>query len=370
LDGLRAIAVALVVLAHACQTHGFPGGATVRGICVHGGIGVEVFFVISGFLITTLMLRERQRTGSVSIRGFYGRRALRILPAYLAFLAVVLTLVLAGRIALARRDWIAAGTYTMNFLSAPTWEVGHFWSLSIEEHFYLMWPLVVVLGGVAVARRTAIGIIVGCFAVRWVVLLACPSAYASMAEVWTFTRLDTIAFGCLLALVVAEPADCAVLDRLASRTVFIAAAASGLVASITLASFSTKLSVGFAYTVNAALITFLLWAAVKRSGSAVGRLLNHPLVAAVGVGSYSLYLWQQFFLNPHRDAAFTRFPQNVIFAIIAAAASYLLIERPFLRMKGRFAIPANGASRRATPAVRAVAHPAIQPPHAIAAQVE
>lgn len=332
LDGLRAVAVAMVLLAHACQTHGFPGTPLTRRIFMHGAIGVEVFFVISGFLITTLMLREMDRTGGVSIKSFYVRRILRIIPAYACFLGVILLLNVAGRVHLQRRDWAAALTYTVNFVHAPTWEIGHVWSLSIEEHFYLMWPLVMVIGGALFARYLAAGLLVVCFAARWAVMLLAPG-YTPMAELWTFTRLDTIACGCLLALIAWHAPGRAWLNRLAARSWLVGMAFVALVASLALSSISAKFSVGIAYTANSLLIAFLMWCAIDRHGSRLGRILNHKALIAVGVGSYSLYLWQQIFLNPHGNAFINQFPQNILFASAAAVISYSLIELPFLRLK-------------------------------------
>lgn len=332
LDGLRAIAIILVLFAHARHTFGFPRIRVLDVLGDHAAIGVEVFFVISGFLITTLMLRELARNDTLDIRAFYKRRAMRIFPAYVGLLLVVALMDFRGATHLRRADWIAAITYTVNFLPRPNWNIGHAWSLSIEEHFYLLWPLIVARGGIAFARRTAFGAIAFCFTARWAVLLFAPR-YSPMAELWTFTRLDAIAFGCLLA-VMAQSAQWR--DRLRSACssgYAVAVAGIGLITSLALSSVSSKFSVGIAYTANSALITFLLWAAVERSGSLVGRWLNHPAVAAVGVASYSLYLWQQIFLNRSSHAFACRFPQNLLFACAAALVSYRFVERPFLRRK-------------------------------------
>jgi peptidoglycan/LPS O-acetylase OafA/YrhL len=100
--------------------------------------------------------------------------------------------------------------------------------------------------------------------------------------------------------------------------------------------------VGIAYTFNAVVITLLLWAAVRRDDSSFGRFLNNPLVAAIGVRSYSLYLWQQIFLNHHRDSFVYRFPQNLVFAGIAAWLSYRLFASPFLALKDKIGAAHHG----------------------------
>lgn len=324
----------LVLASHACQTHGFPSIRFLKPFLLRGNVGVEVFFVISGFLITSLLLREQQSTRRIGIRAFYARRILRIFPAYVCFVGVVALLDYAGQAHLMRRDWIAVLTYTVNFIHAPTWQIGHFWSLSIEEHFYLIWPLLIAAGGLIGGRRAALVFIILCFILRWVVLLFAPR-YTQMAELWTFTRLDTIAFGCLLALNARDEKWRSALTRLSARDSIVCLALGGLLSSIILSSVSAKFQVGIAYTVNSALIAFLIWCAIDRSSSRIGSFLNNRIVGWVGVGSYSLYLWQQIFLNPHENGFANRFPQNLAFACIAGVLSYFLVEKPFLSLKKR-----------------------------------
>lgn len=136
LDGLRGVAVLLVLAGH----------ARVPGFVLGGDVGVEVFFVLSGFLITTLLLEEHATTSEVDLRRFYLRRARRLLPALVVVLAVVAVVGSA-----ADRTGVAGGaSYTANLARARSIDLGvlnHLWSLAVEEHFYLLWPLVVVACG-------------------------------------------------------------------------------------------------------------------------------------------------------------------------------------------------------------------------------
>ncbi|MGE5609878.1 MAG: acyltransferase family protein [Bacillota bacterium] len=334
LDGLRGIAILLVLLAHVCQTHRFPITGPLKQFFLLGGVGVEIFFVLSGFLITTLMLREIDGRGRLSIRHFYRRRILRIVPAYACFLLAVAALVLIGQSELDSRQWAAALTYTVNFLRHPTWEIGHAWSLSIEEHFYLLWPLVMGFGRPDTARRIAMAVIAIGFALRWAILTAIPQ-YTLMAELWTFTRLDGIAFGCFLALLAHDVLWRQRLDVLAARPALLGLAGVALLGSMWMSNISGKFAVGLAFTINAAAISMLTWAAIRYRHSLVGRLLNSRALSAIGVGSYSLYLWQQMFLNHNKSGFPYTFPQNLAFAGLAACMSYWLVERPFLRLKDR-----------------------------------
>src|SRR5207244_1141178 len=116
-------------------------------LCVRvGTTGVDVFFAISGFLITLLLLRELEHSGTLSLKRFYLRRALRLIPAYLAFLIVLFGLSRMGLTHVSERAWLGALTYTVNFhLGYTPWEGLHFWSLSAEEQFYLLWPPLLLL---------------------------------------------------------------------------------------------------------------------------------------------------------------------------------------------------------------------------------
>ena len=138
LDGLRAVSIVLVLGAHLTGTRYYP----VPDSWVfheYAQLGVRIFFVISGFLITSLLLKEREKTGRVDLRGFYRRRFYRIMPvAYLYMLTVAIT----AWGTLPVRDIAGAFTYTINFNTHATWLLGHFWSLANEEQFYLLWPCV------------------------------------------------------------------------------------------------------------------------------------------------------------------------------------------------------------------------------------
>ena len=208
----------------------------------------------------------------------------------------------AGLARLTGRDWAAAATYTVNFLRHPAWEIGHAWSLSIEEHFYLVWPFLMASAAARFGGAAAVGCMVSCFAARWIILLAFPG-YSPMAELWTFTRMDSIAAGCLLGFLAWDAAWRRRLDRLCSAGWPVATVGLVLVGSLALSGMSAKYAVGMAYSVNAICIALLTWAALTGTATRAWKLLNNKALAAVGVASYSIYLWQQLFLNPRGDWA-------------------------------------------------------------------
>src|SRR5215831_9629535 len=145
LDGLRAISIAFVFVGHLAGTRGFPVPAAAGNAVNIAELGVHVFFVISGYLITRLLLQETASSGRIDLGNFYLRRTLRIFPPYYALLAALLAADLLGAVALHRHDILRAMTYTTNYDEGRSWYVGHTWSLSVEEQFYLLWPAVVLL---------------------------------------------------------------------------------------------------------------------------------------------------------------------------------------------------------------------------------
>src|SRR5439155_2931926 len=147
LDGLRAISITLVLVSHLAGTRNFPLSATTGNFLGLGEFGVIVFFVISGFLITGLLLDELARTDRIRLGRFYFRRTLRIFPPYYMLIAVLAVAGAAGVIQLAPHDVARTMTYTSNYYAGRSWFVGHTWSLSVEEQFYLLWPAVLLLAG-------------------------------------------------------------------------------------------------------------------------------------------------------------------------------------------------------------------------------
>src|SRR5688500_6337330 len=145
LDGLRAISIVLVLFGHLAGTRGFPVPTSLGNFLSTAELGVHIFFVISGFLITQLLLDELARKQRIAVGRFYLRRTLRIFPPYYVFIGAMVLAQVAGWIALAPQDPLRALTYTTNYDEARSWYVGHTWSLSVEEQFYLLWPAVLLL---------------------------------------------------------------------------------------------------------------------------------------------------------------------------------------------------------------------------------
>lgn len=309
LDGLRAVSMLLVVVGHWCFRRYSCDTASPYAV-----LGVRVFFVISGYLITTLLIREHAETGSLSLRRFYLRRAFRIFPAAAVFMAVTFTVFWPQ---LKWYDIAVAALYLSNYNLLPPWMLGHLWSLSVEEQFYFLWPL--VLRNWFRRRARILSAVIVCAPVFTVAtyLLKLPAVLRTLP-----TTAGILAIGCLLAIVC---------DRIPTPKSTHLTFALIVIALAPLVTFNTRL--------RTLAWLFLVWPLLHISIACVvlyvirrpPRLLNIAPVVWLGKISYSVYLWQQLF-------SFAPKPHPWIwlaFPILAGAASYYLVERPALQLRDR-----------------------------------
>jgi peptidoglycan/LPS O-acetylase OafA/YrhL len=290
-----------------------------------GALGVQTFFVISGFLITHLLLKELNATGTLSLKRFYFRRSLRIFPPLYVYLAVGLALTYAGFFTGTLRAFIVAGTYTSNYLGGGSELLEHTWSLSLEEQFYLLWPAALLFLGTRKSIRLAV----------WVILLSPFSRIATyyimpnhraLLNGMLHTGLDSIMFGCLLALLWRNPRFNQVVQPYMRGQVAAAAAAFILfVGPILQSHFRGSYGLVIGFTLNAICLSQILLDVVRVPHSPPGRLLNTAVLRHLGVISYGLYLWQHMFTRPN-SARFA--PWNLVAILLCAELSHWLIERP------------------------------------------
>jgi peptidoglycan/LPS O-acetylase OafA/YrhL len=316
IEGLRAVAVLLVVLYH-CGVPFLPGGY----------VGVDVFFVISGFLITGLLLDEHDRTGRIAVAAFYARRVLRLLPA--AVLVVAATVVAAYRwlppvqrpaVALdaffttvysVNYHLAAAGADYLNADGAPS-PLQHFWSLAVEEQFYLVWP--VLLLACRRFRRAALSLLVGASLVASV---GQTIAHPTWAYFGLHTRTWELGAGALIAAYRTR------LPRFLAPVGLAAIAVSAV-------SFTSRTP----FPGYAALLPVLGAAAVLTAGStAPSRLLTPPPLPALGRLSYSWYLWHWpiLLIGPVALGIRPSPPVNLMLAagsLLAAAVTFAVVENP------------------------------------------
>ena len=342
LDGLRACSIAFVLQGHLAGTHGFPRVLEPgRMLGDLANFGVTIFFIISGFLITTLLMEERRQTGAVSLRGFYWRRARRILPAAYAFLLAIMLAAALGWVEVGRNDVVFAATYLVNYDVSRPWQFGHLWSLSVEEQFYLLWPFVFVFVKERHALMAAALAFVAAPLVRLAMHLAFPSGPYRDLEIFPAVA-DAIAIGCAFALLRPKLLQNAAYLRM-TATPWLWLLLPLIIAVNRLRSYTFVDVLAWPWMLIA--MTVLIESSTRCSGTLVSRFLNWRPLVFVGTLSYSLYLWQQPFLNRHMDSWATTFPVNILLACGAALLSYYLIERPFLRLRRRPAASATTAPR-------------------------
>lgn len=334
LDGLRAVSILLVLVGHLAGTVNSPGFL----LPLHnlGNFGVKIFFVISGFLITLLLLQEQHDRGRIDLRGFYLRRCLRILPAFYFFVGCVVLANAFGYLELYPNDLLHAASFTMNYHHDRAWALNHTWSLAVEEQFYLIWPLLLVLLGGRSALRWALLLVIGAPIIRAVMWYGLDASASAMTREFQAVG-DAIATGCLLAV-------------LHYRRVPIPGWFKGpLFALVPLSLFAVpallyKIEPGFYYVVGQSYANIaaaaVIWRCVSVDRGIAHRVLNLAPMAWLGALSYSLYLWQEPFLNSWSSEWFTAWPVNLLLAFACAIFSYYLVEKPFLKLK-RFRLPAR-----------------------------
>ncbi len=340
LDGLRAIAVFTVILGH--RNYPIPG--------VPADLGVDAFFVLSGFLITRLLMRELAATGRVSLRKFYARRTMRIFPAYYAFLLLNFALdTMRGEHWGTALGW-SAMTYTVNYYNAfhhhPPTSIAHAWSLGIEEQFYLLWPLAFLVLARRGVRTAVTGVgVMACMALAWRSFLTARGVDVAYLYNAFDTRLDNLAIGCILALVADLPRVGAAAEQLARRAWYPVVTLLALLALRTGVSDEVHYSIGF--TLYAILVAVLIAQLMQLTVTPMWSWLEHPVTRYLGLISYPLYLYHGLGAAIARHASSRRpveFVVSVLATILLATGSYYVIERPFLKLKKRFATPRTGAA--------------------------
>ncbi len=342
LDGLRAFSVIFVILGHTEVEWTRHSGRYIH-LLRDGTLGVATFFVISGFLITHLLLRELNSSGRINLGEFYFRRAFRIFPPSYAFLIVIGVLALTHQVPLNLVSYISALTYTWNYnLHATSRILGHLWSLSLEEQFYLLWPALLLF----FRKRTCLWIAVATVALspisRVLTYFLLP-AWRGHIGMMLHTRIDTIMMGCILALA---------LDLKLWPTLWQTINRPGiaLIAAVFALFINQPLDDRFGGTYNLTLgislqglcCTIVILYAISHPDGRLGRVLNHPVLRHIGLISYSLYLWQQLFTAHER---FSTFPWNILFIFGCAELSYFLIERPSFSIRDRLLVSRKNAAK-------------------------
>ena len=341
LDGIRAIAVLFVLFYHISNVVPLP--------VLPGPLGVLGFFVLSGFLITWLLIKEKEESGSISLKGFYRKRALRIFPAFYAFwiLAVGARWMVHGASDVPWSQAFSAFFYVSNYLHAilhPSPDfILHTWSLSAEEQFYLLWPLTFLL----FSKKTrplmwGLAVVIGAMWIHrghlWM------TGHASYYLTYAFdTRADALLVGCLLALVLKEGLAQEVLAGVC-RPVWAPLVTCTLIGtSVYLGGVSEAYKLVGGLAIEPLLVAILICQWIVQSASSPWKWLDSKPAIYLGRISYPLYLYHM--LATHlatRIAAHIPGQNTGFFVIIAvltaiaiASCSYYIVEKPFLALKAK-----------------------------------
>ena len=343
MDGWRAVAILAVLWHHATMGFFDTEGAYYQSAARMGAFGVDVFFGLSGLLITGLLLKEERKTGAIRLRVFYTKRAFRILPVYLSFLAVVGCLGMIGSFG----ELAGSVLFFRNYLPNSMQEAGtfHLWSLSIEEHFYLMWPGLLVLCGRKWGRHAAASLAIGVGFWRMLEPQLGLHLFPDVQPHFrTDLRLDALLWGAAVAFTL-DDADTR--KTLREQLRFWPWVAITGVALLTIAYYSLLTSMFLAV-----LVPMVLAGTVLHPEWGVSRVLEWPAIAWIGRISYSLYIWQQLFLVPgweHPEHVWTQWPWNLAAVVAVACASYYWIETPLVRMGARVAARMRTSERVPAP---------------------
>jgi peptidoglycan/LPS O-acetylase OafA/YrhL len=341
LNGLRAISILLVIMGHSLEQNLKSTDHLWILFLDNAKFGVNVFFVLSGFLITSMLLVEETKNNFISLKRFYLRRTFRIFPAYYFLLLVYLLLQAGGIFRLPTESWITSILY-LKFLNWQLdWPTAHFWSLSIEEMFYLFWPLCFKKFP-RYRNRIALLIVILVPVIR---ALDANFNSENSNELSFFLRVDAIMWGCIFALykeyiqgLISKAAKASKLILLTPILVI------GLLKVIEILNepfdlhfgiFNVPIggTMGSISQICIGLIIFISF--TYKNGWY--RFLNLPVLNIIGTLSYSLYLWQQLFFDKSLNS-FSTFPLNFLFIVLIACFSYYVIEKPALRLKRRFEI--------------------------------
>ncbi|HYO56349.1 acyltransferase [Archangium sp.] len=334
LDGLRCLSIVAVVAYHVAGSH--------HGLVGRGYLGVSLFFAISGFLITTLLLRERDKAGHISLRGFFARRALRIFPLYYTVLGLYAVLVFfSEKDATVRGDFFANLpaflTYTSNWFVPPAADkrvIFYFaWSLATEEQFYLLWPLVMSL-----SRRTWTPVLFmgGLLAVALGAPWAVSAGYLDPSQLGgrMLTSVSaSICLGCLAAHLTHSPKGFAWVSPVLGQAWSVPVMAVLLAGAVVWPEAPNWLI--------SLVMTALVVATCIRPEQPLAPVLGHSWVRYVGTVSYGIYLLHMLALNVVRRAmpgqgAAVYFVLTLAVSVLVATLSHRYFESQFLKLKGRF----------------------------------
>jgi peptidoglycan/LPS O-acetylase OafA/YrhL len=337
-DGLRAISIILVIITHLGIYHDLPEHHFIRvrmWPLFSGGTGVNIFFTLSGFLITRLLILEKLRTGSIDLKRFYVRRFIRLTPPFILFMVINIVLVLFGFFKITAFGMLVSFFYLYNFIPTTLYNghLGHTWSLAVEEQFYLFWPLIMNFLSRKIIYYIAFSlIIISAVVLIFISDIEIPGTRTGikLADAFHGSRLfipavGPIMIGSVFALFHER------MSILPPKLIWCAPILYlfplwSPISIIEIAPIIQSFGVGL----------ILIWIVVHPQAPFISVLEWSPL-AYIGRISYGIYLYHVIFMGMGRGAGLIPvFPWNVLISILFAVVSYEFMERRILRLKDRF----------------------------------
>jgi peptidoglycan/LPS O-acetylase OafA/YrhL len=334
LDGIRALAIFSVIYSHITLR--------IKSFLFFPYDGVGLFFVLSGFLITMLLLREKEKTGNISLYRFYVRRFFRIVPPLYAYIVFAVLCLISMHAHFSWKEFIGPVLFISNLDLLKTHPViEHAWSLGVEEQFYILWPILMIgclkLRGKKAAILATFAMFILAPISRLLVHFFVSEGHGShLIFTLLFCRMDSLGIGCAIALLIGTPKFEALYTRI-EKFWWVAPVVFMLLSPLADKHLHSLYENSIQGSIDSVCMGFFILWASRNADSVVGRFLNNPLMVKIGVLSYSLYLYQTFFLHLHTGVVvLNSFPLNVVLIPLAALASFYLIEQPSLHARDWF----------------------------------
>jgi peptidoglycan/LPS O-acetylase OafA/YrhL len=331
LDGFRGLSIIFVIVFHINKGKNF--------LIFNGGLGVAIFFVISGFLITTLLIKEKTKTKNISLKRFYIRRFLRIFPVAYLYILVIIILNFVFHLHIGYVTFFVAGLYIMNFsyflAHYNSLLTQHFWSLSVEEQFYLFFPYLLKKN-----FKIYLTLILFIVFVLPVILLLGEFVHGlNHGPIYAAThyliKFQSISVGCLCAVMTFKN-----FFNFKSILKYKLYTNMVIIASLFFLQYDQNYSVKIVFVnlLISFLVAYLIISNIISSNDYIFKFLNSKIMGFIGVLSYSLYIWQQLFttFNERLPSFVSKVPFNIILLFAVACISYYFYERKFLKLKDRF----------------------------------
>jgi len=342
LDGWRAVAIIMVVQAHFMLT--LEKGTVIHTILKFttiGILGVKIFFVLSGFLITTLLIKEKIKFGQINLKKFFIRRGLRIVPVLYIYLISVFFINEIFQLNLIPSNFLGPLLYINNFnFFSAIWLTGHTWSLAVEEQFYLIWPF--VFRYLSNSLKICLIIIIIIPFIK--ILQHLNPQISNYILAPFFVPASSIFTGVLISLSCFNSyiSNKFIKQKKFKYSIFIVCIIWIYVNYyISSRGIYGIYSVPFGDIFTDFCIAYLILFSIVRKSHFIFAILNSKFLKKIGVISYSIYIWQQLFIIPKGNypilEQYFYFPFNLILVFGFGYLSYYFFERPFLKLKNKFA---------------------------------